>query len=205
MNKYELIYESLQDRVNKGELSVADAERLNDLAYEKYVVAESKKDDDLAMIDDLRAKIDSGDVKLSKDCIEEIKELIGVEDDDKDEDDKEEAKEEEKASDDKQADENGEGAPAEEVTESEEVEEDEEFTEAAGNIFSKIKMKIEVSKLSKEDKDKVEALQKEYRDELEKIEETYQTAKDVLDGKMRRKMQKLDDAFNKKYSKIVNK
>ena len=198
MNKYELIYESLQDRVNKGELSVADAERLNDLAYEKYVVAESKKDDDLAMIDDLRAKIDSGDVKLSKDCIEEIQELIGGKDDDKDDDDKEE----DKASDDKQADENGEGAPAEEVTESEDLE---EFTEAAGNVFSKIKMKIEVSKLSKEDKAKYDALQKEYRDELEKIEETYQTARDVLDGKMRRKIEKLDDAFNKKYSKIVNK
>ena len=36
MNKYEIIYESLQERVNSGELSIEDAQVLNDLAYDKF-------------------------------------------------------------------------------------------------------------------------------------------------------------------------
>lgn len=37
MNKYDIIFESLQDKVNSGELAIEDAEILNDVAYEKYV------------------------------------------------------------------------------------------------------------------------------------------------------------------------
>ena len=36
MTKYEIIHEALQDKVNSGELTVEDAEILNDMAYEKY-------------------------------------------------------------------------------------------------------------------------------------------------------------------------
>lgn len=191
MNKYDMIFESLQERVNNGELTVDDANRLNDLAYEKYVVNESKKDDDLAMIDDLRSKIEAGDVKLSKDCIEEIKELIGSEDDDKEED-----KKEDKASDDDQADENGEGA-AEEVTEAVKLPKE--------NPFKKLKMKIEMSKLTKEDKAKVDALNEEYQRELKKLQEKFQDAQDLLEMKMERKYEKICAEFEKKYSKITGK
>lgn len=37
MNKYDTIFESLQEKVNSGELAIDDAERINQLAYEKYV------------------------------------------------------------------------------------------------------------------------------------------------------------------------
>ena len=36
MTKYEIIYEALQEKVNSGELTVEDAEILNDIAYERY-------------------------------------------------------------------------------------------------------------------------------------------------------------------------
>ena len=45
MTKYEIIFETLQDKVNSGELTIEEAEVLNDLAYEKYVTEDghSKK------------------------------------------------------------------------------------------------------------------------------------------------------------------
>lgn len=45
MTKYEIIYEALQDKVNSGELSLEDAEILNDIAYNKYLTEDghSKK------------------------------------------------------------------------------------------------------------------------------------------------------------------
>ena len=36
MTKYEIMYEALQDKVNSGELTVEDAEILNDIVYERY-------------------------------------------------------------------------------------------------------------------------------------------------------------------------
>lgn len=111
MNRYEVIFEAIQEKLDNCVITPQIANRLNDLAYEKYVLhQESKKDDDLDMIDKLREKLDKGEVKLSKDMIEEIQELIGGE---------------EPASDDKQADENGEGAKAENDDESEDDEESE--------------------------------------------------------------------------------
>lgn len=38
MNKYEIIFESLQEKVTSGELTIEQAEELNDTAYQKYVV-----------------------------------------------------------------------------------------------------------------------------------------------------------------------
>lgn len=38
MSKYEIIFEALQSKVNLGELTIEDAEVINNLAYEKYVV-----------------------------------------------------------------------------------------------------------------------------------------------------------------------
>ena len=36
MTKYDIIFEALQERINSGELTVEDAEILNDVAFEKY-------------------------------------------------------------------------------------------------------------------------------------------------------------------------
>ena len=36
MTKYDVMFESLQERVNSGELSLEDAMVLNDISYEKY-------------------------------------------------------------------------------------------------------------------------------------------------------------------------
>ena len=41
MTKYDTIFESIQDKVNTGELTVAEARILNDIAYDKYVVENS--------------------------------------------------------------------------------------------------------------------------------------------------------------------
>ena len=71
MTKYEAIYNLLEKKVEQGVITESEATELNILAYEKYVMTEGKKDDDLEMIDNLRSKIDSGDAKLSKDAIEE--------------------------------------------------------------------------------------------------------------------------------------
>ena len=38
MNEYDLIYEELCERVECGELSLEDAEIINDVAYDKYVM-----------------------------------------------------------------------------------------------------------------------------------------------------------------------
>ena len=45
MNKYDIIFESLQEKVFDGELSVDEAEILNDLAYEKYILENTAKTD----------------------------------------------------------------------------------------------------------------------------------------------------------------
>lgn len=37
MESYNAIYEELQNRVNSGELTVEEANVLNDMAYDKYV------------------------------------------------------------------------------------------------------------------------------------------------------------------------
>ena len=100
MTKYEKIVEVLQERVDNGELSLTDAERLNDLAYQKYVIesedfVEESADEskDLELIDKLRGLVEAGKVKLGKDDIKCIKELI--EDAEDDADDKDETPDEE--------------------------------------------------------------------------------------------------------------
>ena len=80
MTKYEMIAEALQEKVNNGELTLEDANKINDLAYEKYygsVVEEaSNENKDLELIDELRALVEAGKVKLEKDDIKCIKKLI---------------------------------------------------------------------------------------------------------------------------------
>lgn len=37
MSKYDIIFEALQERVNSGELTIDEANKINDIAYEKYM------------------------------------------------------------------------------------------------------------------------------------------------------------------------
>ena len=74
MDKYEVIFESLQERVNKGELTMEQAERLNDMAYAKYVTEASKSSPLKDMLPKLK-KIK--DAKPSEyDGQEEVKEFV---------------------------------------------------------------------------------------------------------------------------------
>ena len=45
MNRYNIIFEALQERVELGELTVEQAEVLNDIAYEKYVESYDEDED----------------------------------------------------------------------------------------------------------------------------------------------------------------
>ena len=84
--KYDIIFEELQNRVNVGEISITEAEQLNDIAYAKYsgiLVAESK-DDDIELINNLLKKVEDGKVKLTEELRNAIADVVG--DDDKDDD-----------------------------------------------------------------------------------------------------------------------
>lgn len=80
MTKYEMIVEALQEKVNNGELTLEDANKLNDMAFEKYCGNEfteaSDDNKDLELIDQLRELVEAGKVTLDKDSTKCIKNLI---------------------------------------------------------------------------------------------------------------------------------
>ena len=189
MTKYEAIYNLLEKKVEQGVITESEATELNILAYEKYVMTEGKKDDDLEMIDNLRSKIDSGDAKLSKDVIEEIKKLIGDDeskDDDKDDDNKEEV---------------------EESAFYALYDEDDTLCEAvnAKAAFKNMKRKFQISKLDKETKGLAVSLQKSYEAEMDKLQNAYKDAVSMLDSKFAAKAQKIDDKYQAKFDVLMNK
>lgn len=220
MNRYEAIFESLQDKLDRAVLTPEIAERLNTLAYEKYVVSESKKDDDLAMLDSLREKIDSGEVKLSKDIVEELQGLMGTEEDTdtaeedttKEEPAKEEKtdKKEEKNADDKEADENAEGIEATDDTENtEEVKEEsveEVLTEGFDikNVFKDMKRKFQMIRMNKENKAQVVALEKSYKEELARMNQAYKEAQEMLSNKFEARAKKLEEKYDAKINKLMD-
>ena len=194
MTKYEAIYNLLEKKVEQGVITESEATELNILAYEKYVMTEGKKEDDLEMIDSLRSKIDSGDAKLSKDAIEEIKKLIG-EDESKDD----ESKDDESKDDDK-----------EEVEESafyDLFDEDDTLYEAVNPkaAFKNMKRKFQISKLDKETKGLAVSLQKSYEAEMDKLQGAYKEAVSMLDSKFAAKAQKIDDKYQAKFDVLMNK
>lgn len=96
MSRYELIAEALQEKVNLGELTLEEANKINDLAYSKYVEEASKENKDLELIDKLRELVEAGTVKLSKEDTECIQKLIdGAEKGDEETAETDEPKEEE--------------------------------------------------------------------------------------------------------------
>jgi hypothetical protein len=89
--KYLKIFETLTEKVAEGTLTEEKASEINDLAWDKYMtVTESKKDDVLALLDQVRAGVEDGSLTLDDDLIDELKEAVGGDkgDDDKDTDDK---------------------------------------------------------------------------------------------------------------------
>lgn len=86
MSKYEKIAEVLQERVNNGELTLEDANRLNDLAYSKYVTEAENENKDVELVEELLEKVKGG-LKLSKDAKKEIKDLLEEAEEENNEDD----------------------------------------------------------------------------------------------------------------------
>lgn len=98
--KYDVIFENLQEKVSKGELTLEDAMKVNDLAYQKYadVVIEEKANDPEELLDKLEDLVKDGKVTLTDDDIKAIKEMIKRADDgETNEDSSEEKKEEEES------------------------------------------------------------------------------------------------------------
>ena len=77
MTKYDLIHKRLQSKVNKGELTLEYAQRVNDIAYKKYrhTLMTESKDDIVEILDKIKSGIEDGSIELSryqKACIREI-------------------------------------------------------------------------------------------------------------------------------------
>ena len=84
MTKYEIMYEELQDKVNSGELTVEDAEILNDMAYERYAddiseYTESGEEDEI--ISEAAEYVSEGIMTVEEAC--EYFEITEKEDEDK--------------------------------------------------------------------------------------------------------------------------
>lgn len=97
MNMYEKIFEKLQERVETGELTMEDAERLNERAYEKYVIEKEEGSKDENLVNSLLEKVQNGYKlpKKLKECIEDAVEDEDESDDDEASDEEPEAEAEE--------------------------------------------------------------------------------------------------------------
>lgn len=84
--KYMKIRNNLQERVDNDLLTEEKANEINDLAWEKYMSESSKVEDAVAEIEKLAEAVKNGDVKLSKDDLEEISEMLNKGSDDSDDD-----------------------------------------------------------------------------------------------------------------------
>ena len=99
MNMYEKIFEKLQERVETGELTMEDAERLNERAYEKYVIEKEEGSKDENLVNSLLEKVQNGYKlpKKLKECIEDAVEEEDKSDDEKSDDGEESSDEEPEA------------------------------------------------------------------------------------------------------------
>ena len=79
MDKYDAIFESLQEKVNSGEITIEEAEAVNTAAYEKYVVAEESKAEDVAdLLEELSDKVKDGDIVLMHDIYSATANALGI-------------------------------------------------------------------------------------------------------------------------------
>jgi hypothetical protein len=95
--KYMKIRNNLQERVDNDLLTEEKANEINDLAWNKYMSESSKVEDAVAEIEKLAEAVKNGNVKLSKDDLEEISEMLnkgsGDSDDDSSDDSSDDAAE----------------------------------------------------------------------------------------------------------------
>ena len=109
INKYEAIHDELQKKIDAGDLTMEDAQKVDDLAYEKYADTYLESaDDDEDLVEELAEKVKDGSVKLSAEdrkCIKELIKSSEKKEDDEDDDDKKDDSEED--SEDKQNDDAG--------------------------------------------------------------------------------------------------
>ncbi len=79
MTKYDVIHENLQEKINNGELTLEDAQKVDNLAYEKYSdveFVEEKADDQADLVDELEDLVKDGKVTLTDDDVKYIKDII---------------------------------------------------------------------------------------------------------------------------------
>lgn len=79
MTKYDMIHDALQEKLNKGEITMEQAQASDDIAYEKYAtveVEEKASDKNEELVDTLAELVKSGKVKLSTDDVKNIKALV---------------------------------------------------------------------------------------------------------------------------------
>ena len=53
MTKYEMIFEAIQQKYDNGEITFEHAEKLNNIAYEKYAIESEEEDDSEDLVEDL--------------------------------------------------------------------------------------------------------------------------------------------------------
>jgi hypothetical protein len=75
IERYNAIFENLQERVNKGEITLEDAQKVNDMAYDRYM-SEAAKDNNVEMIEKLAELVKDGKVTLKDEDVKCIKELV---------------------------------------------------------------------------------------------------------------------------------
>lgn len=85
MTMYEAMYEKIQKRYESGEITLETAERLNELAYDKYVEEKGDKSADEEMAENFLQKVQDGK-KIPKKLKEELKDFLD-DDDSNDSDD----------------------------------------------------------------------------------------------------------------------
>ena len=79
MTKYDVIHENLQEKINNGELTLEDAQKVDNLAYEKYSdveFVEEKADEQADLVDELEDLVKDGKVTLTDDDVKYIKDII---------------------------------------------------------------------------------------------------------------------------------
>ena len=77
MTKYEMIFEAIQQKYENGEITFEHAEKLNNIAYEKYAIESEEEDDSEELVEDLYNKVKDGEIKLSDDDKNYINGILG--------------------------------------------------------------------------------------------------------------------------------
>jgi hypothetical protein len=69
IERYNAIFENLQEKVNKGEITLEDAQKVNDMAYDKYVFDDMFEEATKELTSEQKAEIKAKRKKLKKTLI----------------------------------------------------------------------------------------------------------------------------------------